>query len=214
MKFENKHLSCGLLAAVSSIIFSPAASASISSFNDIDYWVGSGSNQAALIIDFNDGKSPEAWAWGYRWNGSKNGGDMILAIAAVDPRMSLVNGGSSTAVFITEISYDGSAGLQSGTSDFTFGVDTSWGYYNAIDTAEAVADNWTAPGIGASSRALSDGNWDAWSFGKYDSLTFDHTVPPNTASAIAAPVPEPETAVALLAVTALLFASTQRRRRL
>src|SRR5690606_25373671 len=41
------------------------------------------SNQAALIIDWKDGKSPQALAWGFRWDGAATVGDMIQAIAGV-----------------------------------------------------------------------------------------------------------------------------------
>lgn len=32
------------------------------SFSDIQYWVGTGSNQAGLVIDWNDGKNPQSLA--------------------------------------------------------------------------------------------------------------------------------------------------------
>ncbi len=63
-----------------------ARATTISSFDDIIYWVGSGTNSAALVVDWNDGKSPGSLAWGYRWNGSATGFDMISAVLASDPR--------------------------------------------------------------------------------------------------------------------------------
>lgn len=57
------------------------AKANAITFNDIDFWVGSGVNEAALIFDWNDGKSPGAIAWGFRWDGTKSVGDMMQAIA-------------------------------------------------------------------------------------------------------------------------------------
>jgi hypothetical protein len=53
----------------------------VGSFEDIDYWVGEGPNQAVLVIQWNDDVSPGALAWGYRWSGSATGLDMINAIA-------------------------------------------------------------------------------------------------------------------------------------
>ena len=54
--------------------------ASAFTFDDIDYWVGEGSNQAALVIDWHDERS-EALVWGYRWDGTATGEDMLAAIA-------------------------------------------------------------------------------------------------------------------------------------
>ena len=43
------------------------ARATISSPN-INNWFGTGSNESAFVLQWNDGKSPGAMAWGYRWN--------------------------------------------------------------------------------------------------------------------------------------------------
>jgi hypothetical protein len=53
----------------------------VGSFDDIDYWVGTGPNRAALVIQWNDDISPGALAWGYRWSGNATGLDMINAVA-------------------------------------------------------------------------------------------------------------------------------------
>lgn len=60
------------------------------SFDDIKFWVGDGSNQAALVIEWHDGSSPDAMVWGYRWNGEASGHDMIVAIAKADPKLLLL----------------------------------------------------------------------------------------------------------------------------
>jgi len=58
-------------------------------FSDIKYWVGSGSDSAMLIIQWNDGKTPGALAYGYRWEKGqeKTGNDMIIDIAKADKRL-------------------------------------------------------------------------------------------------------------------------------
>ena len=53
---------------------------------DIEYWVGSGSKEAALVLVFNDGKTPQALVWGYRYDGTKTMKQMCYDIAAADPR--------------------------------------------------------------------------------------------------------------------------------
>jgi len=55
-----------------------------STFNadNIIYWVGEGSKQAVLAVNWAD----TALAWGYRFDGTKSVADMMDAIAAADPR--------------------------------------------------------------------------------------------------------------------------------
>jgi hypothetical protein len=55
----------------------------ISSFEDIEYWVGSGTNQSVLAIQWSDGGDPKSLAWGYRWNDMATGLDMLTAIAGL-----------------------------------------------------------------------------------------------------------------------------------
>jgi hypothetical protein len=64
-------------------------------FDDITYWVGDGDNRAMLIIQWNDGKKPDALAWGYRWNGTKSGANMLIEIAREDERLFFLAYGSS-----------------------------------------------------------------------------------------------------------------------
>ena len=53
-------------------------------FNDILFWVGSGSDSAAFIVNF--AQPDTAFAWGYLFNGTTTAQTMIDAIAAADPR--------------------------------------------------------------------------------------------------------------------------------
>ena len=59
-------------------------------FDDIQYWVGNGSNKAALVTEWHEGNRPDAIVWGYRWDGEATGHDMIVAIAQADPRLVLL----------------------------------------------------------------------------------------------------------------------------
>ena len=52
--------------------------------SDIVYWVGEGSNQVVMAVNWAD----TALAWGYRFNGTKTVNDMMDEIAAADPRFS------------------------------------------------------------------------------------------------------------------------------
>ena len=60
------------------------------SFDDIQFWVGSGSKRAALVIEWHDGNRPDAMVWGYRWDGEATGHDMIVAIAKADQKLLLL----------------------------------------------------------------------------------------------------------------------------
>lgn len=56
------------------------------SFDDVQYWIGTGANRAAFVLDFNDGMTNDAFVWGYRWDGTTaTGADMLLAIVDADP---------------------------------------------------------------------------------------------------------------------------------
>ena len=56
-------------------------------FDDIEFWVGEGENEAAIVIEWHDDYEPDAMVWGYRWNGEATGLDMIEAVAKADPRL-------------------------------------------------------------------------------------------------------------------------------
>ena len=58
-----------------------AKSQLITSFSDIKQWTGSGTNQAALVLQWNDGLAPTSLAWGYRWNGAATGFQLLTAVA-------------------------------------------------------------------------------------------------------------------------------------
>jgi hypothetical protein len=98
----------GLMLAIS-------ASATINfSASDIQYWVGTGSNQAVVVIGWDDNPSGSnfALAWGVRWNGSCTAVNMLDTIATYDSRVAYaINSG-----FVTSIGYNDGT-LVSGSSD-------------------------------------------------------------------------------------------------
>ena len=53
----------------------------VQSFDDIEFWTGSGPNRSALVLQWNDGGTPTSLAWGYRWSGNATGIGMLKAIA-------------------------------------------------------------------------------------------------------------------------------------
>lgn len=56
-------------------------------FKDIHYWVGEGTNQCAVVIDWSNGGG-ETLAWGYRWNGAcTNLAEVVARIVHEDQRL-------------------------------------------------------------------------------------------------------------------------------
>jgi len=68
------------------------------SFNDIQFWIGSGTNRAGLVIEWSTPESfgyttvpapiaDKSLVWGYRFNGTATAAQMFNAIVAADPRL-------------------------------------------------------------------------------------------------------------------------------
>lgn len=58
--------------------------------DDVKLWVGKGEKRAVLIIQWNDGKQPDALAWGYRFDEEVTAFEMIQAITREDDRLTLL----------------------------------------------------------------------------------------------------------------------------
>ena len=81
-----KTIGLGLLVVLGTLLPARAEFVTVNDFTDILFWGGSGTNQAALVLYFNDptygdGGSPAAIAWGYRWDGVRTQADMLLSLA-------------------------------------------------------------------------------------------------------------------------------------
>jgi len=206
------------------MLLANVASADVISFSDIQYWVGTGSNQAAMVIDWNDGK--DAWAWGYRWDGAATGADMIEALVRTDPRLYSklwdFGGGLGHALigFGLDRDLDGFAidpatdfgpdgylldGRDETDSDGGMAIDPDdsygegwwegyWSYWVPTTPGENPYDggSWGYSGWGASSRQLTDGDWDGWSF--LPGFFGDEPGPAQAAPSLEA-VPEPSSLV-------------------
>lgn len=162
-------------------------------FEDIEFWAGEGTNRAALVIDWNDGQSDICKVWGFRWDGDATGADMVLAVCAADARLYAMGsqggwgfsiGGlgfdtNENGLFdiaksgkvssfnadgymsVTSYAFDGWSVTDAGDSwAGGWESDGFWGYYYA-----GADGGWISSNIGASSRILSDGTWDGWSWG-------------------------------------------------
>lgn len=214
-----------LLAALI-VLAAACTGANAFSFADITYWVGSGSNQAALVIDWNDGIQPVSLAWGYRWDGSATGYDMFKAIVDADPYLS-VNYDNRGGLVVFGIGYDvdrdGYAYVP-GDDETGHAADADdhykegWmtaGYwsYNIIDNREDFCNTstdwgWSAEGFRI--RPLVNNSWDWWAFGAAEA-GWDCGAPDSPVAA-QAPVPEPTSLAAICSLIGL--ASSARLLRL
>ena len=163
------------------------------SFDDIEFWVGSGANRAALVIDWVESSTePPALAWGYRWDGSARGSQMLAAIVAADPRLFARLGGTPVnpnAVYGLgyDANDDGLFALDDGTLFDAAGIALTTSADDAVaatDPGDLYSEGWLAGfwhyGVadgnpfdggtwvdsvqGMASRTLADGAWDSWAF--------------------------------------------------
>ena len=108
-------------------------------FSDILFWVGTGSNEAVMAVNWAD----TALAWGYRWDGTATVADMMDHIAAADPRFSYTGTG-----FISDINYiDTAAGM---TTPLGITPNNYWG-----STNNGVMD-W------GMAQSLNNGDFEKW----------------------------------------------------
>ena len=167
------------------------------SFDDILFWVGEGTNRAALVVDWYDEELDHALVWGYRWNGEATGYDMISAIAAADSRFTLLThltnlgntiaglGYNTHSPYETEFLYTPAEG-EPGSYKPVNGIVTTSAYHyddwtcsdaNALWRAgwytqgywsyqvkDVLTEEFSYSNWGASSRKLTDGCMDGWSF--------------------------------------------------
>jgi hypothetical protein len=162
------------------------------SFDDIKYWVGSGNNRAAFAIDWQDGSTqPASLVWGYRWNGTATGAQMLSAIVADDRRLFAKVGGTvPNPAAVYGFGYDannnGQFGIDDGTvfdsqgfvitdpADLATATDagdyyaegwfTGFWHYGVASSNPYGSGQWSDSQVGMSSRQLTDGAWDSWAF--------------------------------------------------
>jgi hypothetical protein len=160
-------------------------------FDDIQFWVGSGSNRAALAIDWGDDSTqPSALVWGYRWNGTAHGSDMLTAIVAADPGLFAKLGTSSANRAVYGLGYDANRNGEFGIDDDTVFDSQGFAFTDPADLAVATdssdyyaegwftgfwhygiaasnpydGGSWSDIASGMSGRTLADGAWDSWTF--------------------------------------------------
>jgi hypothetical protein len=178
-----------LFAMGSTATLTGAAGAAFT-FADVEFWVGSGANEAAIVIDWNgqDGAGAQSLAWGYRWDGDATGQDMLTAVINADANLygrfaafgfgdALVGLGYDTdgdGFGISDGTDFGPAGLAfAGTSDGATATDGDdlyaegwstgfWSYW--LGDAPFGGGAWDEAPVGFGARMLADGGWDGYRF--------------------------------------------------
>ncbi|MCW5939340.1 MAG: hypothetical protein KF884_02580 [Fimbriimonadaceae bacterium] len=156
-------------------------------FNDITFWAGTGSNRAALVVDWKDQKSPPALAWGFRFDGTATGEDMLRAIVTSDPLVFAKIASFSFGTALVGLGYDTNRNglpLSDGTSwpvdgwlvgqpsdgataiedQDRYGEGWNTGYWSYWVSSGSTLGSWTAAQTGLSGRILADQSWDGLSF--------------------------------------------------
>ena len=149
--------------------------------------VGAGSEETFLALDFKDGTPNDSFAFGYKYDGTKTGTDLLNALAS---------SGLSTQYIFNGRAVNG----------FTFGSHSEagftntnyWEYWKGPD-----GQNWNYSSAGVTAP-LTNGGWDGWSFTDNGTLA-----PPLTPAA----VPEASSAVSLGLLALLGVGVTAVRRK-
>ncbi len=85
----------------------PMSTSSSLTFDDILNWSGEGENQAALVIQWNDGTETCAYVYGFRWDGTAYGVDMVKGVVENNPKLyCLVQYTGSMGYTVCGIGYD------------------------------------------------------------------------------------------------------------
>lgn len=167
------------------IVHSAAMGGAVESVDDILFWVGEGENSAALVVDWNGHNDQNiSLTWGFRWDGTATGEDMLVAILQEDSRLysKLGTFGSQTAVYgigyeangdgqfelDDETQFDSSGIAQTSPADGSTPINgNDWysegwflGYwYHAISSTDGNAPATWSPGSGLTARTLANGDW-------------------------------------------------------
>ena len=230
---------CLAVVAVAAAVL--PAKAQTFTLSDIQYWVGTGTNQSAVVISWNDGITPDNLVFGYNWNMPASGTaptlyNMLAGIQAANPLLQITanpayddpaNG--DYAVYSAFYNLTGGAGPTVGTPANLSGSDTETG---SAPTGDHYAEGWDYNGFWGELIANGDpydgGSWDsldaqgvavdtlsndAWFGLSFSTDLTNYTIPnPGQPSAVfPVPVPEPS-CLWLLAATGLLAAVQWKRR--
>jgi hypothetical protein len=191
----------------------------VNSFTNIQYWTGSGTNRAALVMEFGASATPTSIAWGYRWNGSSaTAATMLFSLAGTitgsnapapllgaDPRLSVDVSFFSGfgGYFVNTISYNQS-GLPAPWTQTTRMIEDAYfddGTYPtlySLNSGGLWSSSFTQAQVGMSDISLTNGVWIGF-------VQSDGAADPRAFAQPVAAVPEPGTSALLVLGAALAF---------
>ncbi|SRR6056297_242201 len=225
-----------LFIAILPFALGVASAQSVDSLDDIQFWTGSGTNRAALVLDWNGASMTDtSWVWGYRWDGAATVEDMFFSVVTTDPRVfAKVSSPGAFGVSLYGIGYD-NGDLNFGLDDGTvfdangFAIDpSSRDGAAAMDVRDEYAEGWLSNGFWSLSTAADNpfdgGIWLGANTGisgqsvdneSWNGLAFatGFVSPSVAANPQAAAVPEPSALAVLSVVSAGVVWNRRRRSR-
>lgn len=173
-----------------------AQTAATVTFPKVQHWTGKGSKQAALVIAWNNGLNQDTLVWGYRFDAPTTSAQMLEAVVKSDPRLYAAVSSSSYGLYVEGLGYDRNNHGEIAMANLDFsafahvpdgwwmrakggmatsmdGTDHFFGGYNVQNQkyfVHLVSDKGEAfkASQGASSRQLSEGSIDVWSYQTWD----------------------------------------------
>ncbi len=125
-------------------------------------FVGTGSQTSFLTLDFKDGVSnPVTYAFGYRYDGAKNSGDFLLALASGVPTFgATLQGTVGLGRYVEGLSFGG----RNKFNDFGGGNSGDPNGFWSFWTSSDGFTGWSESQVGIDGRTLTNGSWDGWSW--------------------------------------------------
>jgi hypothetical protein len=177
-------------AFIGLLLVNHVAAGPVSSFANVEFWVGAGSNRAAVAIDWDkNSTTTPALVWGFRWDGVATGQTMLSAIVAADPRLFAKSEGHGTlGSAVYGLGYDDGDGefaldddtafdelgfsVSAGPADLAMPLDaddlyregwfTGYWHYGVSLGNPYDGEGWKPSQVGMTGRTLKDGDWDSW----------------------------------------------------
>lgn len=133
----------------SALLASAPLQAQTFDIGQVEYWVGSGPDSTVLVVDFQDGTDDPSYAWGFLHDGTATGEDMVNAIAAADPNITVdIPGG-----FLNSFTYGDHAGIG--------GAPNYWSTWSGTSIADMEMNLGLA-------EVLSNGGWFGCSYTDFE----------------------------------------------
>jgi hypothetical protein len=164
-------------AALAGAFSSTAADAADFVFDDVHYWIGEGTNQAAIVLDWNNGRPGSSLVWGVRWNGPSTNLTSILGrLDDEDKRLASAIIQDSWGSWVLGFGYDAdgdggvfnavSPGVATDRDDFVAMDDFSSTHYWSVVVTNVAAITgtmtWNYTMVGIDELRPANGDWFAF----------------------------------------------------